>query len=90
MSHSGQDIVLNRVKIRTESKLYPIDVINISIKILTQIQVMLIAVSVILAVTCLCVQFNVLTLALPFSKPKVKTSGKNPLQPCKKQDLIYT
>ena len=31
------------------------------------------------------VQFNVLTLALLFSKLKVKISGKNPLEPFEKQ-----
>lgn len=59
-------------------------------KILKQIQYMLlIAVSVVCVVTCMFVQFNVLTLALLFSKLKVKISGRNPLEPFKKQDLIY-
>jgi len=59
-------------------------------KISKQIQYMLlIAVSVVCVVTCMFVQFNVLTLALLFSKLKVKISGRNPREPFKKQDLIY-
>lgn len=45
---------------------------------------LLIVVVVVLTVTCINVQFNVLTLALLFSKLKVKISEKNHLEPLRK------
>lgn len=45
---------------------------------------MLLIVVVVRTVTCINVQFNVLTLALLFSKLKVKISEKNHLEPLRK------